>query len=394
VAVSAPSDEVWVAEGTYTIGQAYTRHDLSLYGGFSGSETVRDQRNPDAHPSVLAKGVGEGSFSYVYGGIGAASVVDGFTLSGVSIVTYGASPVISHNLFRDVGTAIANLEGSPLIVSNTMSNLDYGLNSAGGSPVVLGNRISGYRQNGVDYGYSGPLGYPAIVNNVFEDGDLLFAVNLEGGDSYVAGNLMTGSRGGVWVQLGITTIVNNTIVGNHWGLSLSSAVDYHTVANNIVAFNWGGVSTSKESTGDSLVMHSNCVYGNSEYDYNNMKDATGFQGNVSADPQFVNNGGDYGLSATSPLIDAGDDAFAPVDYPDLDGHPRIQGAHVDLGAYERAEGGTITLADAAGALRIFSGLSTVPPALAARLDVEPGGGVDIRDATRLARKAAGLDANP
>jgi hypothetical protein len=68
-------------------------------------------------------------------------------------------------------------------------------------------------------------------------------------------------------------------------------------------------------------------------------DRTGTSGNVSIDPAFVNApAGDYHLSATSPLVDAGTSTSAPAD--DLDGEARPADgngdgtASVDIGADE------------------------------------------------------------
>jgi hypothetical protein len=104
----------------------------------------------------------------------------------------------------------------------------------------------------------------------------------------------------------------------------------------------------------------------------------------------VNRNGDFRLAATSPLIDAGNDAYVLNDHPDLDRHPRVQGARVDIGAYEFG-GSAITMGDVTGALRIWGGLSAATPDLVARLNVAAGNGVDLQDAMRLARKAAGLN---
>jgi hypothetical protein len=74
-----------------------------------------------------------------------------------------------------------------------------------------------------------------------------------------------------------------------------------------------------------------------------------------ADPLVVG-AGDHHLQAGSPAIDAGDDAAVPSDLlTDLDGGPRIQGSHVDIGAYEAApERGSSALAAAAMALALRS----------------------------------------
>lgn len=55
---------------------------------------------------------------------------------------------------------------------------------------------------------------------------------------------------------------------------------------------------------------------------------------------------------------------------------------------------TFTTADARDALRWSAGLSTVPPGYLNRYDVVPNGIVDLRDAVRICRKVAGLEANP
>ncbi|HET7925138.1 MAG TPA: choice-of-anchor Q domain-containing protein, partial [Rhodanobacteraceae bacterium] len=61
-------------------------------------------------------------------------------------------------------------------------------------------------------------------------------------------------------------------------------------------------------------------------------------GTIDADPRFVDApNGNYRLAADSPLIDAGTDtpAGGAAEF-DLDGVTRIEGAHIDIGAYEVA----------------------------------------------------------
>jgi len=61
------------------------------------------------------------------------------------------------------------------------------------------------------------------------------------------------------------------------------------------------------------------------------------EGNLDADPMFISPAaGNFRLQCHSPAIDAGNDALVPTEAKlDLDGNPRIVGAAVDLGAYER-----------------------------------------------------------
>jgi hypothetical protein len=49
-----PGDVIWVAEGVYLVPNgALMKPGVSLYGGFAGSETSRDPRDPRARETVL-----------------------------------------------------------------------------------------------------------------------------------------------------------------------------------------------------------------------------------------------------------------------------------------------------------------------------------------------------
>ncbi|HVZ93098.1 MAG TPA: hypothetical protein VG797_01165, partial [Phycisphaerales bacterium] len=60
--VAQAGDEIWVAAGLYTPAPAGGPREASftlvsatgLYGGFTGVETARDQRDPASHPTILS----------------------------------------------------------------------------------------------------------------------------------------------------------------------------------------------------------------------------------------------------------------------------------------------------------------------------------------------------
>jgi len=61
----ASGGEVWVAAGVYKPsgkgrGSAFrSRPGVAVYGGFAGTETKRDQRDPDRHPTILSGDIGK-----------------------------------------------------------------------------------------------------------------------------------------------------------------------------------------------------------------------------------------------------------------------------------------------------------------------------------------------
>ncbi len=81
----------------------------------------------------------------------------------------------------------------------------------------------------------------------------------------------------------------------------------------------------------------NWTWKNKEYTgFSAYKKGTGNDAHsLFIDPKFVNAaGGDFHLQSSSPAIDAGDTDRAIIGTLDIDGKPRVQGAAVNIGAYE------------------------------------------------------------
>lgn len=72
-----------------------------------------------------------------------------------------------------------------------------------------------------------------------------------------------------------------------------------------------------------------------EVSYSDVRDGWPGEGNIDADPLFVDVGrSNYRLQRSSPCINAGDNSAVEQGEVDLDGQPRIANDRVDMGAYE------------------------------------------------------------
>ena len=147
-------------------------------------------------------------------------------------------------------------------------------------------------------------------------------------------------------------LVNSTIVGGNHGVALDQNAHLDRLVNSIVAFHSvAGVALTHGGTASTDVRN-NDVYnpGATIGNYMNMQDYTGQQGNVSADPRFVNRAaGDYRLGDGSAAVDAADGDVAPL--RDRDGLPRFDDwgvpdtgggtpGYIDMGCHERVSDST------------------------------------------------------
>lgn len=297
-------DTVLVAPGTY-----YENVD------FKGKAiTVRSAKGPQL---TIIDGNHNGpvvNFSDVEG---TNSVIEGFTI---------------QNGYNWLGCGITALESSPSIIGNVIQNnkqqIYYGaaIGGDGGSPIIIGNLFRNNATSGQSQ--SGAVSFigtssPFIANNVFVNN---------------AGTAINMSLSGI----NSPVVINNTIVSNNVGIGVDAQYNpaSQIYMNNILADNAVGLNINFYNFYNvPPVWDNNLVFGGKNYV--GAPDLTGTNGNISADPMFVDpTNGDFHLQPGSPAIDAGNNAAPFLPAMDFDGGPRVIAGHpngpaiVDMGAYE------------------------------------------------------------
>ncbi len=377
--------EVWVEAGVYP--ERITLHSFAyLYGGFAGTEIVKDERAWAANVSILD---GQQSGSAVTAAAGyRVSTIDGFTIRngtgtlsesdrfGGGIYCLSSSPTIAHNTIvensANDGGGIYCSKSSPIITSNMISENSSTSSSSsssargGGiscasssSPLIANNTITGNGTNSSSTAYGGGIccssSSPIITSNAITGnratGTGVYGAGISCSDSSptidnntIAGNIATAAQtqgAGIHCYKGSAMITGNTITGNTssgarlYGGGIYCAGVSLMVGNTIIAFNPSGVYAVGSG---GLSLRYNCVFGNTAYNYSGVTDPTGTNGNISVDPLFVRPAApgpddqwgtpddDYGnlhLQPGSPCIDAGDNAAVSADMLDLDGDGNV-----------------------------------------------------------------------
>lgn len=346
LSMAGPNDEIWVAKGVYrpagsdrTSATFLLKTGLSIYGGFAGFETSRDQRNWLANPTILSGDIGvpgdpsDNSYHVVsshLNSIGTAPYIT--TLSGFIIQDGNANG------------ADMNGQGGGMVITGTapvLGQLEFLRNQAvQGGGLYLGTGTKTSFDQVIFYG-----------NHAEQDGGGIYAngANLTLTNGLFSGN-SAGSRGGGLIQMtGQVNMTNVTFSGNsaeHGGAIAQIPTDPKPLLKNAIL--WGNHATVEPSVYDE-----NNGTNPNEASYSIIEG--GFPGTdiLDQNPMFVrapSPGGDgawgttdddYGdlrLQIYSPGIDSGTD----VDVPrvDLVGITRPQDgngdgtAEYDMGAYE------------------------------------------------------------
>jgi hypothetical protein len=360
-------DEVWVAASAPASPAYFERVTLvggvGLYGGFSGTESSRAERDPKKNVTILD---GRHSDFVVVcpSHVMPTATIDGFTI---------------RNGYASMGAGV-NASGQVRITNNIITANQA---SEGGGGIRTGSGTITISNN-------------VISDNTAPDGGGVFVY----GGAIMTNNLITGNtatRGAGIYSSGAFTGAGNTIIGNT--APSGGALVYNIGAavklyNSIIAHNSSGILR----VSGTLDLRNCDVFGNAAYNFSGLTDPTGTNGNISQDPLFVDRpGGNYRLPAGSPCVDTGDDTFVKTGETDMDGKPRILGAHVDMGCYEYGTVGPppYTLGDVSKCLSIGCGASGSTPEEVSRLNVDSGdAALNLRDALRIARKVAGLEPNP
>jgi uncharacterized repeat protein (TIGR02543 family) len=171
--------EIWVRAGIYRPTNSTTRGiafqliaGVALYGGFAGTESLRTQRDPAAHVTVLSGDLngddganftnnGENSYHVVLGATGA--ILDGVTISGGN--ANGSNPY-------ERGGGILNNGANPtlanLIISGNAANVGAGMYNDASSPILTNVT---FNSNAASYSGGGMQNYnnsnPTLNNVTF-----------------------------------------------------------------------------------------------------------------------------------------------------------------------------------------------------------------------------------
>lgn len=279
--------DIWVAKGTY-VGCVTMKSNVSLFGGFAGGESSREQRNWIANRTAL-----DGNQA---GSVITMSNVSGCTVDGFTIVNGKAGA------YNGGGGAGMRLTQSSAVIAHNIMKGNVAVSSGGGisasssSLSVVNNWIVG---NLVTQNISGNAFGSAI--------DLYSCPN-----ALIANNTMVGNT-----SSGYSSWVNSVSVRSSSGA---------LVANNIVAFSSHGIAIDGTAT----------AFNNDLYQITNNGSGfvqPGTSGNISADPGFVDAAHcDFHITG-SGCKNLGLDTVSLPDALDIDGENRRNG-QIDIGADE------------------------------------------------------------
>lgn len=366
LALATPGDDVEVAAGVYAEGVALVE-GVAVAG-----------RGPEQTTLDLAEAEG----------IADVRCAEGARLEGFRIldprpeeapydvtIACDAASELAHNVV-EVGTRIAVWVASEAVIHHSTIRSSSPIAAAiiaGGSPVIEDSEIAAPQRaiviesSGARLCRNTVRGLVQIWTGGSDTSDLTIC------DSLFLPSLSAPPAGGVTRHADAEDESDVRLLGNTFydTSGIRAVTGATTIANNLLVHGSAGIEVGEHAT---VEIRSNDVFGNRAgaigppTNYVAIADQTGTNGNISADPDFVDAFfEDFRLREASPARDAGSNADVVGD-EDLDGDPRVVEV-VDMGAQELQPGEELPL-----------------PALPIAVDVLPG---RSPNALRFAKVAKG-----
>lgn len=344
--------EIWVAIGTYkpTSGSDRTisftlLNGVEIYGGFSGTETLRAQRDWVANATTLSGDLnaddvgftnnGENSYHVVKSvGMNSTAVLDGFTISGGNA---------NNDPADNDGGGMRNSGGSP-----TVTNLTFSGNAAIAAGGGMYNGVSSPILTNVTFSGNGALGGGGMAN--FNSSPALASVTFSGNLAALGGGMYNADSnptltnvtfggntgvegGGMFNNNSSPTLTNVTFSGNtasNSGGGIYNTNDSSPAINDVIL--WGDGTEITDVSGSAPIIRDSVVEGGCPGGATCTNIITG---NPNLGP-LQDNGGytqTMALGALSSAIDAGG-VNSTCAGTDQRGVSRPQGAACDIGAFE------------------------------------------------------------
>jgi predicted outer membrane repeat protein len=374
-------DEIWAAAGAYKPTTDPTNRTatfqlvggVAVYGGFAGTETSRDERDPAANVTILSGDLsgddeadfannGENSYHVVTGADGA--ILDGVTITagnadgaddfdkvrGGGMYNDSGSPtlrdvIFSGNSARLDGGGMYNMSSSPTLsrltfIGNVAAASGGGMaNYANSSPTLTnitfrGNSAGSF--GGGLYNYAGSS--PALTNVTFSGNEAGRGGGMYNDSSSPTLNNVTlsgnsaGTGGGMHNDSSSPKLTNVTFSGNSarfGGGMLNDSSSPPVIQNTILWGDAGGEVVNSDATSaptiTSSVVEDGCpLYAATCTKVINADPRLGALGDYGGDTQTIP------LLPGSSAIDAGDDNLCP----DNDQRDVSRAGVCDIGAFE------------------------------------------------------------
>jgi len=364
-----PGAQIWVAAGTYcpdTEGLTNPReaafkmnNGIRIYGGFSGTETIFQERDPIENKSILSGDIGiqgddsDNCYHVFYHPIGLdldeRAVLDGFIITGGNadgndssslgggMFNHECSPTLSKVVFKDnraeYGGGLYNLDSEPLLTGcafkeNLATDSGGGVHNNNSTVNIVNSIFEANQAQNVGGGISSVFSYLSLLNCLFFENS--------------------------------STNPGGAIDADESDIEIKGC----TFSENVAGYNGGGFS----GTATHLTLTGSIFWNNSPEEiktidgadtitYSNIMGAQLEGTNIDMNPHFIDpDQNDFSLQVRSPCINAGDESATEELYgeEDIVGNSRISGDRIDMGAFEYTDSEGNTSSDTGCFIGIIS----------------------------------------